>query len=351
MRALQADLELALATVDQRPLETVFIGGGTPSLFSPDSIAALLESLQRAGRLLPDAEITLEANPGALDAGRFRGYRDAGVNRLSLGVQSFDDDSLRRLGRIHDAATARRAAEQAGAIFSRLNLDLMHGLPGQTTAGAIRDVETALRLAPGHLSCYQLTLEPNTVFSKFPPELPADTVLANIEAAFLERLEGGGYENYEVSAHALPEQQCRHNRHYWEFADYLGIGAGAHSKLNSLPTCPPGVVMMSIVPDSPPAAVHAEVEAGDRHVVRPGRERVVHRAADAPPLLFANVVVNDCWAWPVVASSPANVASGSKRKVVRSSGTLGKLTIMVGYPKRGSPPLYREPTIANRRGP
>lgn len=231
LSALLHDLDSALPLLSGRSFETVFIGGGTPSLFSPRSIAKLLNRLRGLELLQTGAEVTLEANPGAADEGRFRGYRDAGVNRLSVGVQSFDDDCLQALGRIHGAQEARRAAEMAAAHFENFNLDLMYGLPGQTPESAAADAVQAIALGAPHLSCYQLTLEPNTVFAKYPPPLPPEHLQAAIEEGVHEQLAAAGYRHYEVSAHARPERECRHNRHYWEFADYLGIGAGAQSKL------------------------------------------------------------------------------------------------------------------------
>jgi len=231
--ALLADLDGALPELAGRPFASVFFGGGTPSLFSPESIGRLLEHLRRRCSLAADAEVTLEANPGTADEEHFRGYRDAGVNRLSLGIQSFDDNCLQVLGRIHGADDARRAARLAADVFGNFNLDLMYGLPGQTPAGAARDVTEALRFGPSHLSCYQLTLEPNTVFAKYPPALPDEVAQAAIERSVHDTLAAAGYRQYEVSAHAKPGRECRHNRHYWEFADYLGVGAGAHSKLTA----------------------------------------------------------------------------------------------------------------------
>jgi oxygen-independent coproporphyrinogen-3 oxidase len=181
--------------------------------------------------LAPDAEVTLEANPGTVEAAKFAGFRAAGVNRLSLGIQSFDDRHLAALGRIHGGAEARVAAALAAEHFERFNLDLMYGLPGQTQAEALADVEAALAFAPPHLSCYQLTLEPNTRFAAFPPELPAADACADMQDAIEARLAAAGYANYETSAFARPGRQCRHNLNYWYFGDYLGIGAGAHSKL------------------------------------------------------------------------------------------------------------------------
>ena len=230
--ALLADLDGALPQLDGRNFDTVFIGGGTPSLFAATSIERLLERLRALDRLAPAAEVTLEANPGAADEANFRGYREAGVNRLSLGVQSFDDGCLKALGRIHGADEARRAAELAASCFENFNLDLMYGLPGQSPEGAVADARQAVATGAPHLSCYQLTLEPNTVFAKYQPALPGEGEQAAIEAGVLETLAGAGYRHYEVSAHAREGRQCRHNRHYWEFGDYLGIGAGAHSKLS-----------------------------------------------------------------------------------------------------------------------
>ncbi len=230
--ALLRDLEGELPLVWGRRPIAVFIGGGTPSLLAAESIDRLLAGLRARLPMGPEAEITLEANPGAADAGRFHEYRDAGVNRLSIGVQSFDDTALKAIGRIHDGAAARGAAEAAHAAgFTDFNVDLMYGLPGQTAAAAKRDVEQAIGLAPSHVSHYQLTLEPNTAFSSQPPSLPGEDVLADTEARCRERLAAGGFRRYEVSAYAQNGQECAHNRNYWEFGDYLGIGAGAHGKL------------------------------------------------------------------------------------------------------------------------
>jgi oxygen-independent coproporphyrinogen-3 oxidase len=229
--ALIADLQSALPLIWGRPVHTVFFGGGTPSLLSPAAIDELLAAFRALAMLAPDAEITLEANPGTVEAEKFAGFREAGVNRLSLGIQSFDDDHLKALGRVHDAAEARRAAQLAGEHFPSFNLDLMYGLPGQTLVQALADVDTALGFAPQHLSCYQLTLEPNTRFAAFPPRLPDSDLCADMQERIEARLAGAGYANYETSAFALPGRQCRHNLNYWYFGDYLGIGAGAHSKL------------------------------------------------------------------------------------------------------------------------
>ncbi|HCO42772.1 MAG TPA: oxygen-independent coproporphyrinogen III oxidase-like protein, partial [Gammaproteobacteria bacterium] len=227
--ALLRDLEADLPLVWGRPVISVFLGGGTPSLFEPDAIDRLLSELRARLPVLAGAEITLEANPGTLDTARLAGFREAGVNRLSLGVQSFDDACLKALGRIHDAAAARRAVQVARACgFERLNLDLMFGLPGQDVDQALRDLDTALAAEPGHLSWYQLTLEPNTVFYSHPPPLPAPERMEAIYEAGLARLAAAGYSRYEVSAYARPGHGCQHNVNYWQFGDYLGIGAGAH---------------------------------------------------------------------------------------------------------------------------
>ena len=229
--ALIADLQSALPLIWGRSLVSVFFGGGTPSLLSPAAIDELLAAFRALAMLSPAAEITLEANPGTVEAGKFAGFRAAGVNRLSLGVQSFNDEHLAALGRIHGAAEAKRAAQLAGEHFDSFNLDLMYGLPGQTAEQALTDVETALAFAPPHLSCYQLTLEPNTRFAAFPPALPEDDQCADMQEAIEARLAANGYINYETSAFAQAGRQCRHNLNYWHFGDYLGIGAGAHSKL------------------------------------------------------------------------------------------------------------------------
>ena len=229
--ALIADLQSALPLIWGRPVVSVFFGGGTPSLLSPAAIDELLAAFRALAMLAPDAEITLEANPGTVEAGKFAGFRAAGVNRLSLGIQSFNDAHLQALGRIHDAEEAKRAARLASQHFDTFNLDLMYGLPGQTQAQALADIETALSLSPTHLSCYQLPLEPTTRFAAFPPELPEGDVCADMQEAIEARLAAAGFSNYETSAFALPNRQCKHNLNYWFFGDYLGIGAGAHSKL------------------------------------------------------------------------------------------------------------------------
>jgi oxygen-independent coproporphyrinogen-3 oxidase len=230
--ALVRDLELALPQIWGRRIHTVFIGGGTPSLLSARAVGEILTAARTLLTLEMDAEITLEANPGTVEAARFADYRGAGVNRLSLGAQSFNDGHLKALGRIHDAAEARRAAEIARRHFDNLNLDLMYGLPQQTAEEAVSDVRVALEFAPQHLSCYHLTLEPNTAFHRHPPPLPDEDASGEMQGRIEELLAGLGYLHYETSAFAQPGKQSRHNLNYWRFGDYLGIGAGAHSKLS-----------------------------------------------------------------------------------------------------------------------
>ena len=230
--ALIADLEHALPSIWGRKVGSVFIGGGTPSLFSAEAIGALLSAVRARVPLNPDAEITLEANPGTFERAKFAGYYGAGVRRLSLGIQSFDPRHLQALGRVHDAAEARRAAEAALTIFDNVNFDLMYALPGQTLDDARRDLAAALEFSPPHLSFYHLTLEPNTLFHRYPPPLPSDDEAADIEDLVDVTLSRAGYLHYETSAHARPGYESRHNVNYWRFGDYLGIGAGAHSKLS-----------------------------------------------------------------------------------------------------------------------
>ncbi len=231
--ALRADLEAALPLVWGRRVVSVFIGGGTPSLFSPDAIGRLLEDVRARLPLEPGCEITLEANPGTFERERFRAFRDAGVTRLSIGVQSFDDAKLAALGRVHDRAQAIAAVEEAGQAFDTFNLDLMYALPGQTLADLDADLEQALAFAPPHLSVYHLTLEPNTRFATDPPRgLPDDDLAFEMLDRITARTEAAGLGRYEVSAYARAGHRCRHNLNYWAFGDYLGIGAGAHGKLS-----------------------------------------------------------------------------------------------------------------------
>jgi len=230
--ALIRDLELALPMIWGRKVYTVFFGGGTPSLLSGESVEQIIRSVRMLLPLDINAEITLEANPGTVEADRFAAYRDAGVNRLSMGIQSFNDTHLQALGRIHSADEAKRAIGIAQQHFDNINLDLMYALPGQTLDQALQDVQTALSFAPQHLSCYHLTLEPNTLFHRNPPALPDDDVSSDMQQRIEELLAAHGYQHYETSAFALPQRRAKHNLNYWKFGDYLGIGAGAHSKLS-----------------------------------------------------------------------------------------------------------------------
>ena len=230
--ALMADLEAALPLIWGRQVQTIFIGGGTPSLFAPEAIDRLLGDIRARLRLEADCEITLEANPGTFEKERFRAYRGAGVTRLSVGVQSFNDQHLKALGRVHDRAQALAAVEEAAASFETFNLDIMYALPGQTMADLEQDMATALAFNPPHISIYQLTIEPNTYFAKYPPRLPEDDAAYAMLDRITELTQAAGLARYEVSAYAREKHQCQHNRNYWQFGDYLGIGAGAHSKLS-----------------------------------------------------------------------------------------------------------------------
>jgi len=230
--AVCADLEQSLPLIWGRGVHSVFIGGGTPSLFSPAGIERLLSDIRARVRLEADAEITLEANPGTFEKDRFRAFRAAGVTRLSIGVQSFHDDHLRALGRVHDRAQALAAVEEAAQAFDTFNLDLMYALPGQTLEQLQADLTQALALSPPHLSVYHLTIEPNTVFAKYPPALPEDDTAYAMLDLITERTAAVGLHRYEVSAYARDGHRCWHNLNYWQFGDYLGLGAGAHSKLS-----------------------------------------------------------------------------------------------------------------------
>jgi len=229
--ALAADLEQALPSIWGRSVMSVFIGGGTPSLFSAAAMDSLLALLRAYLPLLPDAEITLEANPGASEAQRFMDYAASGINRISLGVQSFSDPMLQALGRIHNAAQARRAIEAAQRAVARVNLDLMFALPQQTLAQCEQDLRQAMAFGTEHLSLYHLTLEANTLFAKYPPPVPDDDTSATMQDRVAQLAQDHGWERYEVSAYARPGARCRHNLNYWEFGDYLGLGPGAHGKL------------------------------------------------------------------------------------------------------------------------
>ncbi|EPW8572397.1 radical SAM family heme chaperone HemW [Morganella morganii] len=230
---LLADLDADLPLVAGREIRTIFIGGGTPSLLSAEAMQTLMDGVRARIPVAADAEVTMEANPGTVEADRFSGYQKAGINRISIGVQSFGDDKLIRLGRIHDAGEAKRAARLAATLGLRsFNLDLMHGLPEQHLGEALSDLRQAIELAPPHLSWYQLTIEPNTSFGSRPPVLPDDDLLWDIFSQGHQLLTQAGYVQYETSAYAKPGFQCQHNLNYWRFGDYLGIGCGAHGKIS-----------------------------------------------------------------------------------------------------------------------
>lgn len=231
---LQADLSLLTSTAE---IQSIFMGGGTPSLFSPASLGYLLNGIKQQVELAADCELTLEANPGTFESAKFKAFRELGINRLSIGIQSFNDRHLQKLGRVHNAEEAIKAVKIAqNAGFGNLNLDLMFGLPEQSQAEALADVQTAISLNPSHISFYQLTLEPNTYFYKFPPKLPDDERIFAMQKNCQQLLAENGYQQYEISAYAKADFQSRHNLNYWQFGDYLGIGAGAHGKISrSLP--------------------------------------------------------------------------------------------------------------------
>ncbi len=250
VEALLADLHTDLALFDEPPtIGSLFMGGGTPSLFSPEALRYLLDGVRRQVILSADCEITLEANPGTFESAKFQAFRALGINRLSIGIQSFNDKHLKKLGRVHNATEALNAVEIAlNAGFDNLNLDLMFGLPEQTETEALADIEAAAALRPTHISFYQLTLEPNTYFYKFPPKLPEDDSLFALQTACQQMLAERGYSQYEISAYAKTGFQSRHNRNYWQFGDYLGIGAGAHGKISRLL---PDKILRTTKPKSP----------------------------------------------------------------------------------------------------
>lgn len=232
LSALRADLEMALPLIWGRKIYTIFIGGGTPSLLSAAGLDRLLSDIRTLLPLDGAVEITMEANPGTFEAEKFKSYRASGINRLSIGIQSFNARHLQALGRIHDGDEARRAVDIAASNFDNFNLDLMYALPAQTLNEARQDVQTAISYAPPHLSLYHLTMEPNTVFAKYPPNVPDDDTSADMQDMIEQETSAAGYQHYEVSAYAQPKRQARHNLNYWQFGDYLGIGAGAHTKLS-----------------------------------------------------------------------------------------------------------------------
>ena len=230
--AVVADLEQALPLIWGRTIHSIFIGGGTPSLFAPATIDRMLGDIRARVRLEADCEITMEANPGTFEKDRFRAYRQAGVTRLSIGVQSFNDDHLKALGRVHDRAQALAAVKEAAQSFDTFNLDMMYALPGQSMAQVGEDMRTALQFAPPHISIYHLTIEPNTYFAKFPPVIPEDDMAYDMLDHITELTDAAGLDRYEVSAYARQGHRCFHNLNYWQFGDYLGLGAGAHGKLS-----------------------------------------------------------------------------------------------------------------------
>lgn len=235
VEALIKDVEFILPYIWGRRISTIFIGGGTPSLMNPEVLDWLFSNLRARLNISPNAEITLEANPGTADQANFKAYREIGINRLSIGVQSFNADHLKKLGRIHDGAQAMRAFEMARAAkFEHINLDIMFGLPDQTVGEALADLHQAIALNPSHLSHYQLTLEPNTYFHRYPPQLPDEELIEHMQLEGQALLSAAGYAQYEVSAYARPNSRCLHNQNYWEFGDYIGIGAGAHGKITMM---------------------------------------------------------------------------------------------------------------------
>jgi putative oxygen-independent coproporphyrinogen III oxidase len=247
--ALLRDFELELPRIGQRRIDSIFFGGGTPSLFQPQEFSRLLRELRERIAVAGDVEITLEANPGTIERGRFQGYAEAGINRVSLGAQSFSSEALQRLGRIHSAEDTHRAVEELRAAgLENFNLDLMYALPEQTLEEALFDMRTACALQPAHISYYQLTLEPGTVFHTRPPPLPDDDAAWQIQAAGQQLLSEAGYRQYEVSAYAQPGRRCRHNLNYWLFGDYVGVGAGAHGKISF---AEPGRILRTVKPKQP----------------------------------------------------------------------------------------------------
>ena len=316
--ALLRDLRGELPFAQGRAIETIFLGGGTPSLFSGTAIARLLDGLRADASIAPNAEITLEANPGAVDAARFAAFREAGVNRLSIGIQSFRDDKLRALGRVHSSAQTEAAVATARAAgFANVNLDVMYGLPGDDVGGAVADLERAVALAPEHISWYHLTLEPNTAFERRPPPLPDDDVVASIEEQGRALLAAHGYERYEISAYARRGRRCLHNVNYWQFGDYLGVGAGAHGKVTLLEA---GEIARRAKTRNPRTYLRLAGRADAT-----GEERVVTRAQAALELLMNALRLLDgttVETFEARAGQPA-AAIAAARAVAAARGWLG----------------------------
>jgi putative oxygen-independent coproporphyrinogen III oxidase len=322
--ALLRDLRSELPLARGRAIETIYFGGGTPSLFSAAAVARLISGLRTEASIAANAEITLEANPGAADAARFAAFREAGVNRLSIGIQSFRDDKLRALGRVHDAAQAEAAVAAARAAgFANVNLDLMYGLPGDDVAGAVADLERALALEPEHVSWYQLTLEPNTAFERRPPALPDDDVVAGVEQHGRALLAAQGYERYEISGYAQRGRRSLHNLNYWLFGDYLGLGAGAHGKV-TLPES--GAIARRAKTRNPRTY---QLLAGSANAT--GEERVTTRAQAALEFLMNALRLTDGVlvgtfearaGQPVAAIGAARAAAVARRWLRPEPGTL-----------------------------
>jgi putative oxygen-independent coproporphyrinogen III oxidase len=233
IKALHLDLQSVLPKVWGRRIQTIFIGGGTPSLLSPEGLEQLLSNIRALLPINPDAEITMEANPGTFEIEKFKSFSRSGINRISLGIQSFNNEKLKALGRIHDANQAEQAIQAACKLFDQVNIDLMYALPQQTIEEAIADIRKAISFKSTHISLYHLTLEPNTLFAKYPPEVPDDDQAFEMLDVLMDELSLAGYQRYEVSAYAKPGQRCQHNLNYWQFGDYIGIGAGAHGKISA----------------------------------------------------------------------------------------------------------------------
>lgn len=270
LEALQADIEQTLPDVWGRQVHTVFIGGGTPSLLSASAVDRLMAMLRTHFNIWPDAEITLEANPGATESSRFNSYAQSGINRISLGIQTFDDAQLRKLGRVHDATQARRAIEIASGAVKRVNIDLMFALPQQTFESCMADTQEALAFGTEHLSIYQLTLEPNTIFAKFPPKLPDDDIAVAMEEDIETLMTDHGFERYEVSAFARPGARARHNINYWQFGDYIGLGPGAHGKVSF-----PDRIQREVRLRNPESWMKACLERNGSHI---SEKKLVHRS-------------------------------------------------------------------------